>query len=199
MDDTKKLQDEHVRHYAWLIRGRFEIQKVHNELYRFLLESKAKNFFPHDECLNATPWRLFSLLLGASFALWRAVPLIDHVAPGETTIVDALDDAKKFLENLLEDNAINYAQDKRAAHWTVRYYLNSARLRLLEASRLEIIPNQTLAFTLRKTPNLVNLIKSLEFPGRSNTIHKDLDAWLKLTHAMKKELYLLVKYRMKAK
>jgi hypothetical protein len=78
-------------------------------------------------------------LTSVSFSLWRAVFLADRTDVEEATFSDAL----KFLELLISDNAISYAQDKLTREWTFVYYINNARARLvaLAESSPDILPN----------------------------------------------------------
>lgn len=78
------------------------------------------------------PWRsIYSLLVGAAFSLWRGAFLIDI----DRTWSSVLEDAKKLLQTLLRDNAVNYTQDRNTREWMSGYYLNNARLRLSWALR----------------------------------------------------------------
>lgn len=69
---------------------------------------------------------MFGLLVGAAFSLWRAAFLVD----AERDWPKILEKAETFLEAVVEDNTINYLQDKNTRNWTVGYYLNNARYRL---------------------------------------------------------------------
>ena len=40
--------------------------------------------------------------------------------------------AERFLEIVVRDNAINYPQDRETREWTVGYYLNNARFRVVQ-------------------------------------------------------------------
>ena len=68
----------------------------------------------------------FQMLSAVAFSLWRAA----FLPGGERTWNKIESDAMKFLEVLIRDNAITFAQDRETRGWTFGYYLNSAYLRL---------------------------------------------------------------------
>jgi hypothetical protein len=112
--------------FGWLVHRRSKIQFLLLRLHTFGKQSSPRS-------LN--PWQtaLFELLVGATFALWRAAFLADAERPRTSITADA----NKFLELLIRDNAIAYTQDKNTRAWTVGYYLNDAysRLRLCQEIR----------------------------------------------------------------
>jgi hypothetical protein len=61
-------------------------------------------------------------LLSVSFSLWRAAFLADK--SGHRTEVFA--SAMAFLERIVADNAIAYAQDRQCNEWTFNYYTKNA-------------------------------------------------------------------------
>ncbi len=64
-------------------------------------------------------------LVGVAFSLWRAAFLADgEVADKPGTV--AVAHAASFLERLIQNNAINYAEDRSARNWTFGYYMNAA-------------------------------------------------------------------------
>jgi hypothetical protein len=107
--------------FKWLVKSRSDIQNESLALYDFLCEKRSALD------LNKDAASIFGLLLGTTFSLWRAAFLADETRSKRSV----LDDAQKFLEFLVRDNAIGYAQDQKAKNWTVGYYLNDARYRLL--------------------------------------------------------------------
>lgn len=58
-----------------------------------------------------------------AFSLWRAAFLAERT--GKRVAVFA--DARKFLERVIEDNAISYPNDKTSREWTFNYYTGNAR------------------------------------------------------------------------
>jgi hypothetical protein len=77
-------------------------------------------------------WKTKQLSMGAQelisvcFSLWRAVFLSEKT--GKRSAV--FDDGFKFLERIIEDNAIAYAQDKAMREWSFNYYTRAARYSL---------------------------------------------------------------------
>lgn len=67
-------------------------------------------------------------LVSIAFSLWRAAFLADR--SGE--LADTNDHSVYFLGEMLDTNAINFAQDKRAKAFTFNYYLANVRFRLAE-------------------------------------------------------------------
>ena len=103
----------------WLIERRWRIQCLCLELHEYL----AKNAIP-----VRADWPFFSPLLAAAFSLWRAAFLADATRKWE----DIYEDAQKFFGFLIEDNAINYPQDRTTRAYSAGYYLNNAKFRLKE-------------------------------------------------------------------
>lgn len=103
----------------WLIERRWRIQCLCLELYDYL----EKN-----EIAVKADWRFFSPLLAAAFSLWRAAFLADPDRKWE----DIYEHAKTFFKFLIEDNAINYPQDRTTRAYSAGYYLNNAKFRLRE-------------------------------------------------------------------
>src|SRR5439155_22339312 len=67
-------------------------------------------------------------LVRIGFALWRAAFLEDK--SGE--LKETNEHATYFLGEMLETNAINFQQDKKAKGFTFNYYLADVRFRLAE-------------------------------------------------------------------
>ncbi len=108
--------------FKWLVESRSKIQKESLALYNFLCANRTAL----DQ--NKPAAEIFGFLLGTTFSLWRAAFLANENRPKRRI----LDDAQKFLKYLVRDNTISYTQDKDAKNWTVGYYLNDARYRLLD-------------------------------------------------------------------
>jgi len=73
--------------------------------------------------------RLTMLLVGAAFALWRAVPLV-HNSMTPRNIVEA---SANYLDRIVRHNAINYGDDDKERVWAFGFYMGNARYRLSEA------------------------------------------------------------------
>lgn len=106
----------------WLVESRSRIQCLLLELYKFLKDNRGKLVQRKFER------SVFGLLVGTAFSLWRAAFLVSQADRDWPNI---LKQAEDFLDILVEDNAINYPQDKKTRNWTVGYYLNNARYRLV--------------------------------------------------------------------
>jgi hypothetical protein len=70
-------------------------------------------------------------LVAIAFSLWRAAFLSD--ARGQ--IDSKVQHAEGFLRKLLTDNMISFAQDREWREWSVNYYIDDARYRLVELGR----------------------------------------------------------------
>ena len=68
----------------------------------------------------------FQGLVGAGFALWRAVFLTRRARTPKETHTQA----QAFLRTLIADNAIAYPQERSCLAWTSGFYLNNAYFRL---------------------------------------------------------------------
>jgi hypothetical protein len=107
------------------------------EHLRWAVNSRAKNqqcairllilFREHEARWKTKKWSGAAQdLLSVSFSLWRSAFLADKT--GQRS--EVFDDATEFLENIIEDNAISYPQDKRSKEWTFNYYTRNARAAL---------------------------------------------------------------------
>jgi len=108
---------------AWLVQQRSKNQDLLLELCTFGREKAER--LAEDE----SDRKVFHLLVGAAFSLWRAVFLAEH----HTDVGVLLNQSQTFLETLVTDNAIGYYQDKKMQAWTAGYYLNNSYFRLQEA------------------------------------------------------------------
>jgi hypothetical protein len=107
---------------CWLIHNRNRNQQSAIFLLNLLIENSEK--------IQAKKLNLFSQgLVGVVFSLWRAVFLAEKNGYRE----DSFDSAIGFLHVLIADNAINYAQDKKEKEWTFNYYVNNAKLILINS------------------------------------------------------------------
>ena len=89
---------------------------------------------------------MWQLLVGAGFALWRAIPLFEMPTrdPGQ-----ASHDADKVLYELVAHNRITYEQEQNARAWFAGYYLNDARWRI-ELARARERRDTTVIISLQR-------------------------------------------------
>jgi hypothetical protein len=71
-------------------------------------------------------------LIAAGFSLWRAV----FLSESDRDFIAIHKGQEKFLESVLTNNAITFADDKTNRAWTVSYYLENAKHRLAAAQAL---------------------------------------------------------------
>jgi hypothetical protein len=130
MTDQPKGDPEHL---AWAIDQRAEVQRTLLGLYEFVSRNPVEGIptVPDQYILNH--------LIGAAFSLWRAVFLADTFRDHVTIHRDQ----KAFLEKVISDNAITFADDKNNRHWTVDYYLENAKFRIAQASTMSDHYNKT--------------------------------------------------------
>jgi hypothetical protein len=109
-----------IDYFDWLVISRSRNQSASLKLYKIVKK--------HNVRIKESPelTDLIQALVSVSFSLWRAVFLSD-VTPEHQA---ALEDAEHFLENLIQNNAVAYPQDRNARYWSFRYYVSNARDRL---------------------------------------------------------------------
>jgi hypothetical protein len=110
---------EQMQGREWLVAARNEIQTFMLRLYTESQRGK----------LSKDQKREWHLLLGAVFSLWRAVFLV-LPEDMERKPKEQDQDAMKYLERLIDANAITFADEVSRSNWTSGYYLNNARYRL---------------------------------------------------------------------
>jgi hypothetical protein len=121
MTNSDKTDLDHLR---WVVRNRAKNQECALALFELLKKYPAQ-------------WKkpLYSsaaqMLVGIAFSLWRAAFLADKSGD----VGSAIEHASLFLEKIILDNAIAYAQDRSAREWTFTYYVNAARYMLVELGR----------------------------------------------------------------
>ena len=76
-------------------------------------------------------WKIFSVLVGTTFSLWRAVPLCKDRDKDEFK-----NRTFRLLEMLIADNAITFSREKELSEWMLGYYMRNAYLRLLSVQPL---------------------------------------------------------------
>jgi hypothetical protein len=83
-------------------------------------------------------------LLAVAFSLWRAAFLANKTGRRAEVFMHG----RTFLQQIIEDNAISYLQDKNSREWTFNYYTRNAR------SSLQILheywPNEVPPYEPRK-------------------------------------------------
>jgi hypothetical protein len=114
-DEESKKQ----KHLEWLVESRSRNQRCAVQLRR-VLRTFDKQW--ETKVLSAAAQELTSV----SFSLWRAAFLADK----EGGRSEVLRHGAEFLDKVIEDNAISYANDKAAREWTFNYYTRSARFSL---------------------------------------------------------------------
>lgn len=118
-------------HLAWALASRSGNQASSLRLLRL--------FYGYE-----TDWKTQKLaraaqdLTAVAFSLWRAAFLADKTGRR----IEVFNDGRKFLEKLIEDNAIAYVQDKASQEWTFNYYTRNARssLEMLHKYWLDVVP-----------------------------------------------------------
>jgi hypothetical protein len=129
---AKAKKNSIVDNLNWLVKHRSHNQETSLALFKALSEHSVRL---KGNAILAGPG---VTLTGASFSLWRAVFLADNTDQD----VHRFEDAFKFLEVLISNNAISYAQDRKSREWTFHYYLNNARFRLeiLQKNHPKVLP-----------------------------------------------------------
>jgi hypothetical protein len=121
----KPIRQPDLVHHEWAIDQRAKIQHKLLALYRQVLKTDPKQ----------ADWTLTYLsdhLISAAFSLWRAVFLAENVRD-EAPILEA---QKNFLETVISTNAITFPDDRRNSAWTVSFYLENAKHRIMAAHHL---------------------------------------------------------------
>jgi len=106
----------------WLVDRRSKIQRLLLDLHSCSEKRSG----------GASQRLRLQLLIAVGFALWRAA----FLAEGKRRWPSIDKDATLFLETLVRDNAIGYAQDRRTKAWSFGYYVNDAYLRLAYFAKL---------------------------------------------------------------
>jgi hypothetical protein len=99
----------------WLVKSRIAIQETALDFY-LLIPKKKGSVKKQISLINQD-------LVGVIFCLWRGVFLAYEKKriPGEP-----LDNAKKFLKKIIEDNSITFGDDKNFKQWTANFYIDCA-------------------------------------------------------------------------
>jgi hypothetical protein len=121
-DRPPKSEKPNEEHLAWAIDQRAEVQHTLLGLYGLVRHRPPPS-------LDDDTRYLLDLLIGAAFSLWRAVFLAETVRD----VVKIHRSQEAFLQKVITDNAITFADDRDNRHWTVEYYLENAKFRLVQA------------------------------------------------------------------
>lgn len=132
-DDCKKRKKPDLGHLAWALEQRMLIQRTLLELYEFVRSntSESMHLGPNGQYDFVKPM-LLDHLIAAGFSLWRAV----FLSESDRDFISIYESQEKFLESVLTNNAINFADDRNNRAWTVSYYLENAKHRLAAAQNL---------------------------------------------------------------
>jgi hypothetical protein len=114
--------DPNLKHIVWAVDKRADVQRSMISLYEYVRTHRP-------DAQKFDDRYLLDHLIGAAFSLWRAVFLADTLREME----DIRKSQEKFLEKVITENSITFADDKLNRHWTVEFYLEGAKLRLLRA------------------------------------------------------------------
>lgn len=114
-----------VKDLEWAVNARCQIQGELLRLYKFVAASRK-------ELEKREEWRrAYERLVGASFSLWRAAFLCSV----NRSPLLVFEDTIRFLERLLETNAIAFTQDFDMRGWSAGHYINNAKARLIGMHR----------------------------------------------------------------
>jgi len=120
-----------IAYLEWAILQRSNIQRTLLVLYDLARRSSLEGGWPIKEAnsIFIEPYA-FDHFIAAAFSLWRAVFLTDTDRSWSITRKHQ----EEFLEKLLTTNAIAFADDYKLRAWTVRFYLEAAKARLVIAN-----------------------------------------------------------------
>src|SRR5271168_3811156 len=110
------ISEERLAHYEWAVERRYKNQLCSVRLLR-LFEKYEKIW------ITSKYSRAAQDLLSVAFSLWRAA----FLAEKESARSKVFADGKKFLNAIIQSNAIGYSQDYSAREWTFNYYTRDAR------------------------------------------------------------------------
>lgn len=109
-----------IEDLEWLVQNRSKNQLSTLKIYKLINDHKEQLSVNQSQRANS------QLLLGVAFSLWRAVFLSDIKQKRGSLMTDV----EGFLLELIQNNAINYVQDRNNRSWTFRYYVQNAGDRL---------------------------------------------------------------------
>ena len=113
-----------IQHVRWAIDQRAKIQHTLLALYERVKEQQK---LPPDYRADI----LLEHLIASAFCLWRAVFLADR----ERTPTSAREAQLKFLAKVINTNAITFSDDQANSAWSVTFYLENAKQRIMAAQQ----------------------------------------------------------------
>lgn len=118
-----------AKEYRALVVQRYKVSRRLLELHE--LASKADDWAKTGKGQEAYAW---NRLVGAGFALWRAIPLMLESGPValelERNPALQVDDGRKLLRELIRHNRVAYEQERSTSYWMAGFYLNDAEDRI---------------------------------------------------------------------
>jgi hypothetical protein len=128
---SKERDRPDIANLEWAILQRANIQRTLLALYDLARRSSLEGGLPSAEShsIFIEPYA-FDHFIAAAFSLWRAVFLTDADRSWRVTRRHQ----EEFLEKLLTTNTIAFADDYKSRAWTVRFYLEAAKARLVIAN-----------------------------------------------------------------
>jgi hypothetical protein len=126
MTDAKKERTPlDLYHHQWAIDERARVQHTLLGLYAYVREKSADDLEPMRVAV-------LDSLIGAAFALWRAVFLAADLRTKETVRKSQED----FLASVIATNTITFNDDRRNSAWSFSFYIQAAKDRLKHADHL---------------------------------------------------------------
>jgi hypothetical protein len=159
-----------ITHLGWSIDQRANIQHTLLALYAYVRRSRAREGWVEPMLLDHC--------IAAAFSLWRAVFLAEIVRDYDN-IEKAQED---FLASVISTNAITFGDDRRNSAWTVSFYLENAKHRLLHA--LHIIKHHVAG------PNVEELERLLMLRGTNDVSHTRYE-WEAIHCALRKVIKVI--------
>lgn len=131
----------------WIVSSRYKAHLLGAELYKLLYSETERVQIAG----NPLARRAAADLTGIVYSLWRAAFLADD--PHDASVERNLDNAFKFLHQIVHNNAITYSDERTSRIWTFGFYLNNARYRLEKLLREETSdgPMKNLSASLKET------------------------------------------------
>lgn len=105
-----------LEHLSWAIESRARNQK--SSLRLLALLRSYEHLWKTQDLSKAT-----QDLIGVAFSLWRAAFLADKTAKRKMVYSHGV----AFLEKIIENNSISFANDQSSNEWTFNYYTKNAR------------------------------------------------------------------------
>ncbi len=130
----KEAKKDDLQFHQWISRRRgpsLELLLALRRLFR-----AAEYWAPP----NRNPDRAhgWNRLVGAGFALWRALPLLSDEYTTRRDPLINVDDARLLLDELVLHNRANYPEERTTRKWMAGFYLNCAEDRIHRAINDEL-------------------------------------------------------------